>query len=72
MLVRVLDRLRARVVIPMHWFGRGTLEAFLADLSGQARYAVERRDESEIVLTLADLPRAPTVVVLEPRLLADD
>jgi hypothetical protein len=71
-LERVLGRLRARVVIPMHWFGRGTLDAFLADLSRQAGYAVERRDESEIVLTLFELPDPLTVVVLEPRLLADD
>jgi L-ascorbate metabolism protein UlaG (beta-lactamase superfamily) len=71
-LVRVLGRLRARIVIPMHWFGGGTLEDFLAHLSEEAGYAVERREGSEIVLTLADLPDALTVVVLEPRLLSDD
>ncbi len=71
-LVRVLDRLRARIVIPMHWFGRGTLDAFLNELSAATGYAVERRDGSEIVLTLADLPDQPTVMVLEPRLLSED
>ncbi len=70
--VRTLDRLRARVVIPMHWFGRGTLDSFLSDLSDQAGYRVDRRADSDLVLTLGDLPDAPTVIVLEPRLLSDD
>lgn len=72
LLVRVLGRLRSRLVVPMHWFGRGTLDAFLADLSEAAGYAVERPEGSEILLTLATLPEEPTVVVLEPRLLSDD
>ena len=71
-LVRTLDRLRARMVIPMHWFGRGTLDGFLAEMSDQAGYRVERRDESDLVLTLGTLPDELTVVVLEPRLLAED
>ncbi|TNC70960.1 MBL fold metallo-hydrolase [Rubellimicrobium roseum] len=71
-LVRVLDRLRSRVVIPMHWFGRGTLDAFLSELSASTGYAVDRREASDMVLRLADLPDRPTVVVLEPRLLSDD
>jgi hypothetical protein len=71
-LVRVLERLRSRVVIPMHWFGRGTLDSFLGELSERAGYAVERRTESELLLTLGTLPDELTVVVLEPRLLSDD
>lgn len=71
-LVRVLEQLRSRVVIPMHWFGRGTLDAFLTALSEQAGYAVEHRDGSELLLTLAELPNRPTIVVLEPRLLSPD
>lgn len=71
-LVRTLERLRSRIVIPMHWFGRGTLDSFLADMAGEAGYAVERRQGSELTLTLADLPDQLTVVVLEPRLLSED
>lgn len=71
-LVRVLGRLRSRVVIPVHWFGRGTLEAFLAELSDEAGYRVERRGASDLLLTLGTLPEEPTVVVLEPRLLSED
>jgi hypothetical protein len=36
-LVRTLERLRARIVIPMHWFGPATLDSFLASCrSGRA------------------------------------
>ncbi len=71
-LVRTLERLRSRIVIPMHWFGRGTLDAFLSDMEQEAGYAVDRRSGSEIALTLGDLPDQPTVVVLEPALLTED
>ena len=71
-LVRVLERLRSRVVIPMHWFGRGTLDSFLSEMSERAGYAVERREESDMMLTLGTLPGALTVVVLEPALLSED
>ena len=32
-MIRVLKRLRASVVLPMHWFGDGTLGAFLNGMS---------------------------------------
>lgn len=56
----------------MHWFGRGTLDAFLAELSGAAGYGVVRSGESDLLRTLATLPDAPTAVVLEPRFLSGD
>ncbi len=71
-LVRTLDRLRARIVIPMHWFGEPTLEAFLREMEDEAGYRVERRAESDLVLTLGDLPDELTVVVLQPEFLTDD
>ena len=67
--IRVMERLRSSVVIPMHWFGRSTLDAFLVGMSEQ--FAIERTGESSIVLSLADLPDTPTVVVLEPQVLSD-
>lgn len=70
-LVRVLDRLRSSVVIPMHWFGRSTLDRFLADMR-QSGYAVEARGDSTLMLSLSDLPASRTVIVLEPRFLADE
>lgn len=68
--LRVMERLRARVVIPMHWFGRGSLDAFVRGME-EAGYAVERPNDMSLVLGLADLPDRPTVVILEPRLLTD-
>ena len=67
--LKVMQRLRASVVIPMHWFGRGTLDRFVDGMAGE--FAVERPDASEIVLSRDALPSRPTVMVLTPRLLAD-
>lgn len=69
-LVRVLDRLRSSVVIPMHWFGRNTLEAFLADMRDSG-YAVDITGETTLTLSLGDLPSQRTVMVLEPRFLTE-
>lgn len=66
-MIRVLKRFRSSVVIPMHWFGPASLEAFLDGMAGE--FAVERRPENWIELTLDGLPSRPTVVVLTPRTL---
>jgi L-ascorbate metabolism protein UlaG (beta-lactamase superfamily) len=68
-MIRVLDRLRARVVIPMHWFGTPNLDTFLAGMEGT--FAIDRRPGSTLTLSLGTLPDTPTVVVLSPTLLAD-
>jgi L-ascorbate metabolism protein UlaG (beta-lactamase superfamily) len=68
-LLRVLDRLRARVVIPMHWFGPANLDSFLVGLDGS--FAIDRRTDSTLTLSLQTLPDRPTVIVLAPALLAD-
>jgi L-ascorbate metabolism protein UlaG (beta-lactamase superfamily) len=68
-MIRIMQRLRSSVVIPMHWFGRGTLDAFVDGMS--AEFAVDRTGQSEIIVSLGTLPDRPTVVVLEPRLLSD-
>ena len=65
----VMDRLRARVVIPMHWRGRGTLDAFLTGMEG--KLDVLRTEDNEIILSQDQLPSRPTVVVLQPARLAD-
>jgi L-ascorbate metabolism protein UlaG (beta-lactamase superfamily) len=68
-MIRVLERLRARVVIPMHWFGPANLEAFLTGM--EEAFVIDRRDGQSLTLTLADLPDRPTVMVLTPALLSD-
>jgi L-ascorbate metabolism protein UlaG (beta-lactamase superfamily) len=68
-MIRVLTRLRSSVVIPMHWFGTATLRRFLEGMSGE--FDVQMRDESFLEVSLATLPRRPTLIVLRPRFLQE-
>ena len=63
-IVRILKRLKSSVVIPMHWFGRFTLDQFVLAMTDE--FDVQRPGTSEIILSLRTLPREPTVLVLEP------
>jgi L-ascorbate metabolism protein UlaG (beta-lactamase superfamily) len=69
-MIATLTRLRSSVVIPMHWFGRATLEDFLVGMSSE--FAIDRRAESFLEVSLNTLPREPTVIVLNPRFLRDE
>jgi hypothetical protein len=53
----------------MHWFAEGTLRAFVDGMSTQ--FAVVDAGDSSLELSLASLPRQPTIVVLRPQFLAD-
>jgi hypothetical protein len=66
-MIRIVKRLRSSIVLPMHWFSRGSLDRFLAGVSDE--FDIRRTGESEMTLSLRDLPSRPTVVVLEPRFL---
>ncbi len=66
-IVRILKRLKSSVVIPMHWFGRFTLDQFLADMADE--FDVVKPDTSEYIVSLRNLPKRPTVMVLEPMFL---
>jgi hypothetical protein len=68
-MIATLKRLRAQVVIPMHWFGQGSLDRFLAGMSDD--FAIDRTGGSAIDLSLHTLPPRPTVVVLNPSFLND-
>lgn len=69
-MIRVLKRLRASVVLPMHWFGRGSLDVFLAGMADE--FDIDRSGRGSIEVSLRTLPDRPTVVVLEPTFLRDD
>ncbi|WP_336811343.1 MBL fold metallo-hydrolase [Bosea sp. MMO-172] len=58
----VLKSIQARVMIPMHFFGGGTLNRFLART--QDIWPVERREQATITLAKATLPAKPTMIVL--------
>lgn len=68
-MIRVLERLRSSVVIPMHWFGSASLERFIEGMSGS--FAIERPGAAHYEVSLRSLPSRPTVVVLRPRPLED-
>jgi len=69
-MIRVLQRLRSSVVIPIHWFGPGTLEVFLAGMAGE--FDIDRTGETSVELSLQTLPPRPTVVVLDPAYLSEN
>ncbi len=61
-MIAVLKELRASLVIPMHYFGRGSLEAFLVGMSSE--FEIRVHDSATTTVTLPGLPRRPTVLVL--------
>ncbi|MHA6346842.1 MBL fold metallo-hydrolase [Roseivivax sp. CAU 1761] len=68
-MIRVVDRLQATMVIPMHWFSTAALEDFLAGMP--ERWAINRAEGAAFELSLATLPARPTVLVLSPERLRD-
>jgi len=66
-IVHILKRLKSSVVIPMHWFGRSTLDRFVVQMSDE--FDVLRSGGSVYEVSLRTLPTRPTVVVLEPSFL---
>jgi hypothetical protein len=57
-MIALLKHVRSAIVIPMHWFSRGSLQGFIAGMEGQFR--VDVRDEPSIDVSLRGLPRQPT------------
>lgn len=61
-MVEVLKTIRARVIIPMHYFGPGSLGAFLEKIG--ATFEVKPHDSASITVSALTLPKKPTIVVL--------
>lgn len=61
-MVEVLQALKAPLMIPMHYFGAATLNRFLDRV--RAMMAVETAAQPSLVLTKADLPSSPKILVL--------
>lgn len=58
----VLELLKARLVLPMHYFGQTTLSRFLNTLS--EKFAIEIAQENSITVSFRTLPDQPLVKVL--------
>lgn len=63
----VVSRLRASIVIPMHWFSGASLVTFLDEMEGQ--FQVVETGGPDLELSRQDLPGSPTIMVLEPDLI---
>jgi L-ascorbate metabolism protein UlaG (beta-lactamase superfamily) len=63
--VATLKALRARLVLPMHYFDTYTLNRFLDRI--RSDFAVEMSDKSSVVVSQATLPGEPKVLVLPGR-----
>ena len=61
-MVEVLRALRARLILPMHYFNAFTLNRFLDRIRGE--FAVEIGEQATIVVSQATLPSEPKVLVL--------
>lgn len=64
LMIEILQNLRARVVIPMHYFGPSSLTRFVEGM--RVHFDVKIADPGPIVLSDNSLPRKPTVLVLAP------
>jgi len=61
-MVEVLDSLKARVMIPMHFFSTFTLDRFIERVKD--KYTVEYSESPSIVISKATLPAKPKLLVL--------
>ncbi|PLL11377.1 Zn-dependent hydrolase [Tabrizicola sp. TH137] len=65
-MLAILDRLQARVVIPVHWLSLEPLMQFLQEMEGP--FQIVQTFEPQLDLSLGTLPASPTVIVLFPQL----
>lgn len=61
-MLKVLKQLQARLIIPMHYFGVGSLKSFLD--SASANFTLELKGTPSITVSQSSLPQKPTVMVL--------
>ena len=64
-LAEVLAQINAPLVVPMHYFGRATLDRFLDRV--RDRYEAKTSEGASVTLSRATLPTKPTVLVLPGR-----
>ncbi|QUJ75293.1 MBL fold metallo-hydrolase [Sulfitobacter albidus] len=69
-MIRVLKRLRASIVIPMHWFSLFALEDFLEGMADD--FTVVRLEDSRLTVRRDTLPSQPTIMVLRAGYIRDD
>lgn len=68
-MIRLLKRVKASIVLPMHWFGEFTLTRFLSGMADA--FDIEGGRDSFIEVSLRTLPDRPTVIALMPQFARD-
>jgi L-ascorbate metabolism protein UlaG (beta-lactamase superfamily) len=61
-MIEALRQIGPKLVIPMHIFSQASLERFLSRAGGP--YAVRRETDATLVLSRAELPQTPSILVL--------
>ena len=61
-IIEVIDQIKPRLIIPIHYFGPGQLERFLERMNN--RFPVRRKEDAHIVLSRDSLPKTPEIWVL--------
>jgi L-ascorbate metabolism protein UlaG (beta-lactamase superfamily) len=61
-IVEVLEQLKPKIIIPMHYLSERVLERFLDKMAGT--YAIERVVSPSRVFSIAELPTKPTIMTL--------
>lgn len=69
-MMRIISRLKSSIVIPMHWFGDFTLDAFLMGM--QEEFQVVEVGGPSLDVSIDRLPARPTIMVLRPEWLRDE
>lgn len=69
-MMRIVSRLKSSIVIPMHWFGEYTLDAFLTGM--REEFQIVEIDGPALDVSLDRLPARPTIMVLRPAWLRED
>jgi len=61
-IIEVIDQIKPQLIIPIHYFGPGQLDRFLARMND--RFPVRRNEDSHVVLSRASLPKQTEIWVL--------
>lgn len=61
-MIQVIEEIHPAVIIPMHYFSQNVLSSFIAKT--QDRYPVRTSASPSIILSRADLPKQPEILVL--------
>jgi L-ascorbate metabolism protein UlaG (beta-lactamase superfamily) len=61
-MIAVIEEIHPALIIPMHYFSQGILQSFLAKTEG--RYKVRTSASASVVLSRAELPKQPEILIL--------